>query len=196
MNQKAPHNGRIQKYGLRTLLLGAVVGAQTVLVTAPAQAITDVFPGGSGLNILATQGKTNNIVISREGDSFVIRDSGDTISGFAGCATVGDSARCPTAGISSIIVDGQNRNDTITMDPGLGTRGQLFGGAGRDRLSAGSGNDTLNGGGDRDRLSGGNGNDTLNGGPGRDILDGGPGFDTCNGGPGVDTIINCEVTQS
>jgi Ca2+-binding RTX toxin-like protein len=154
---------------LRTLVLGAVVGAQTVLVTAPAQAITDVFPGGSGLNILATQGKINNIVISREGDSFVIRDSGDTISGFAGCATVGDSARCPTTGISSIIVGGQNRNDTITMVPGLGTRGQLFGGAGRNRLSAGSGNDTLNG---------------------------GPDSGTCNGGPGVDTIINCEVTQS
>jgi Ca2+-binding RTX toxin-like protein len=207
MNQTAPRHGRIQKYGLRTFMLGAVVSAQTVLVTTPAQATTDVFPN---VNVLAAQGKTNNITISLEGDFLVIRDSGDTILGSAGCATAGDSARCPAAGVPSIVVGGESGNDKIRMDPSVGIRGQLFGDSGRDRLFGGNGNDTLQGGSgdddlfggngddalqggsDDDKLDGGLGNDTLRGGPGKDILRGGPGFDTCFRTP-RDSTNNCEV---
>jgi Ca2+-binding RTX toxin-like protein len=73
----------------------------------------------------------------------------------------------------------------------------LAGGAGRDRLIGRAGDDILEGGAGRDRLTGGAGDDTLVGGAGRarlvggagdDILEGGAGRDRLAGGAGDDTL--------
>ena len=66
---------------------------------------------------------------------------------------------------------------------------QLYGLAGDDTLDSGDGNDFLLGASGRDSLVGGNGNDVLRGqGFSGDRLIGGPGVDLLDGGAGADII--------
>jgi Ca2+-binding RTX toxin-like protein len=102
----------------------------------------------------------------------------------------------------SLIVNGSNANDTITLS-GLTTLGSatlsVFGGAGNDLLDASAltsrvllsgdnGDDTLRGGSNADTLLGGANNDNLDGGGGNDELQGGTGADFALGGDGNDFI--------
>jgi len=115
----------------------------------------------------------------------------------------------PTVANTSVIeVFGNGGNDTITVDEANGAlpAAHLFGGAGNDVLTGGSGNDllfngtgndTLNGKGGDDLLFDGAGNDVLIGGTGsemfgeagndRMIWNPGDGSDLMEGGDGVDT---------
>ena len=92
---------------------------------------------------------------------------------------------CPSAGITALVLEGRDLDDTIALS-GVATAATLSGGGGDDVLTGGDGVDTLNAGADADRLDGGAGNDTLNGDPGDDALVGGLGNDTFNGGTGTD----------
>lgn len=76
--------------------------------------------------------------------------------------------------------------------------GQVFGGAGADRLLGndagerflgGAGADLVRGGRGADVLRGGGGNDAIFGGAGRDLIDGGAGDDMLTGGPGPDRYL-------
>jgi Ca2+-binding RTX toxin-like protein len=73
----------------------------------------------------------------------------------------------------------------------------VLAGTGNDRVSGGSGNDTIDGGDGNDRLSGNSGNDVILDGAGNDRIDGGSGNDLIiagngrdyyDGGSGFDTI--------
>lgn len=94
-----------------------------------------------------------------------------------------------------LTVSGHDGHDTLTI--GDNVEGAidvtLDGGAGDDRLIAGSGHtstDTiLNGGAGDDFLQGGSGDDHLNGGAGEDTFVGGIGDDAIDGGDGFDTIL-------
>ncbi len=106
----------------------------------------------------------------------------------------------------SVVIDGGDGNDSITVATSVQHGVQLLGGdgndslfggsgddtadggAGRDDLRGGAGNDLLRGGDDNDTLSGGNGDDTLGGGAGHDRLNGGNGNDAMSGGDGNDSI--------
>lgn len=101
------------------------------------------------------------------------------------------------AGITEIVADGGDGNDTIKIDLRLTQPVTLHGGAGNDTLTAGGGPATLNGddGDDElfgtahaDKLYGGAGNDTLHGYAGDDILSGNSGDDTLFGGKGEDNL--------
>ena len=86
---------------------------------------------------------------------------------------------------------GQGGNDTITLDESNGAlpAAQLFGGAGNDVLTGGSGADLLFGGAGNDTLLGKGGNDLLFGGAGNDVLTGGDGDDQVFGEGGNDRMI-------
>ena len=88
----------------------------------------------------------------------------------------------------SVVIDGGDGNDSITVATSVQHGVQLFGGDGNDSLFGGSGNDTADGGAGRDDLRGGAGNDLLRGGDDNDTLSGGNGDDTLGGGAGHDRL--------
>src|ERR1700747_2556376 len=154
-------------------------------------AIKATFFSSAGILSEVGDGVDNTIVTSRDaaGQLFV---NGGAVPIAGGQATV--------ANTSTIQVFGQGGNDTIALDESNGTlpAAQLFGGAGNDTLTGGSGDDQLFGGAGNDTLLGKGGNDTLVGGAGDDQVFGeagndrmiwnpGDGSDLFEGGDGVDT---------
>ena len=116
----------------------------------------------------------------------------------APCPILGGQAT--VANTSLIQVFGQSGDDTITLNEANGAlpAARLFGGAGNDTLTGGSGadqlfgqsgNDTLLGKGGTDLLFGGDGNDTLTGGDGDDQVFGEAGNDRMIWNPGDDTDL-------
>src|SRR5262249_17600149 len=124
----------------------------------------------------------DTIVMSRDAAGQILVNGGAVpIAG--GQATVANTAL--------IQVFGQGGNDTITLDESNGAlpAAQLFGGAGNDVLTGGSGADLLFGGAGNDTLLGKGGNDLLFGGAGNDVLTGGDGDDQVFGEGGNDRMI-------
>jgi Ca2+-binding RTX toxin-like protein len=124
----------------------------------------------------------NNIVVSRNAAGEILVNGG-AVSVIGTTPTV--------ANISLIQVFGQGGNDTLTINEvnGAMPAANLFGGAGNDVLTGGSGNDLLFGQADNDVLNGKGGADLLFGGAGNDILTGGDGDDQMFGEAGDDRMI-------
>src|SRR6266446_1989860 len=145
-------------------------------------AIKATFFPTAGLLSELGDGVDNTIVTSRDaaGQLFV---NGGAVPINGGKATV--------ANTSTIQVFGQGGNDTIALDESNGAlpAAQLFGGAGNDTLTGGSGADQLFGGAGNDTLLGKGGNDLLFGGAGNDTLIGGDGDDQVFGEGGNDRMI-------
>ena len=139
-------------------------------------AIKATFFPTAGLLSELGDGVDNTIVTSRDaaGQLFV---NGGAVPINGGQATV--------ANTSTIQVFGQGGNDTIALDESNGAlpAAQLFGGAGNDTLTGGSGADQLFGGAGNDTLLGKGGNDLLFGGAGNDTLIGGTGATRCSAKP-------------
>jgi Ca2+-binding RTX toxin-like protein len=130
----------------------------------------------------------NTITISRDAAGNIL-SNGVPIPG----ATVANTAL--------IRVFGRGGDDVITLNEANGAlpAAVLFGGAGSDTLTGGSGNDLLFGGTDHDTLLGKGGFDLLFGGAGNDTLNGGDADDQAFGeadndrfvwNPGDDTDLN------
>jgi RTX calcium-binding nonapeptide repeat (4 copies) len=155
-------------------------------------AIKATFSPNAGLLSVDGDRVGNTITTSRDAAGNILVNGGAVpIDG--GQATIGNTA--------DIQVTGQAGNDTIALDETNGAlpAAKLFGGAGNDALTGGSGadqlfgdagDDTLNGKGGADQLFGGAGNDTLIGGQGNDQLFGGAGNDlfVWNPGDGSDVV--------
>jgi Ca2+-binding RTX toxin-like protein len=162
----------------------------------------DTLDGSTGDNLLFQDGNNvttgvvtifgnasdNTIVISRDAAGAIL-SNGVAIPG----ATVANTAL--------IRVFGMGGNDTITFSEASGAlpAAMLFGGAGNDVLTGGSGgdflfggigNDTLLGKGGFDFLFGGADNDTLTGGDADDQVFGEAGADRMIWNPGDDTDLN------
>src|SRR5258705_13339167 len=131
-------------------------------------AIKAAFFPTAGLLSELGDGVDNTIVTSRDaaGQLFV---NGGAVPINGGQATV--------ANTSTIQVFGQGGNDTIALDESNGAlpAAQLFGGAGNDTLTGGSGGDLLFGQAGNDTLLGKGGNDLLFCGSGKHVLNGGHG---------------------
>ncbi len=127
-------------------------------------------------------GLDNNIVISRNAAGNLLVNGG-AVAIRGGTATV--------ANTSLIQVFGLPGNDTIALDESNGALpvAQLFGGAGNDTLTGGSGADQLFGQGGNDTLLGKGGDDLLFGSDGNDTLTGGAGTDQVFGQSGDDRIV-------
>jgi Ca2+-binding RTX toxin-like protein len=124
------------------------------------------------------------------------RDSFGQLFGNAGALPV--SGGSPTVANTDLIRGfGNAGNDVITLDETNGPlpAARLFGGAGNDTLTGGSGNDDLRGDAGDDILSGLGGNDSLLGGAGDDALTGGSGDDTLIGGAGNDFVDGDQGTD-
>ena len=153
-------------------------------------AVNAMFSGG----ILTVTGdaQDNTIEVSRNAAGALLVNGG-AVSIKGGSPTV--------ANTSLIQVFGNNGHDVLTLNETLGAlpKANLFGGAGNDTLTGGSGNDqlfgqkgndTLLGKGGVDFLFGGAGNDTLVGGDADDLVFGEGGNDKMVWNPGDDTDLN------
>ncbi|MFO0797605.1 MAG: calcium-binding protein [Gemmataceae bacterium] len=134
----------------------------------------------------------NTITVSRDAAGKVLVNGG-AVAVVGGTATV--------ANTSLIQVFGQGGSDSIALNEANGAlpRANLFGGAGNDVLTGGSGadmlfgqagNDTLLGKGGADFLFGGADNDTMTGGDADDQVFGEAGNDRMVWNPGDDTDLN------
>jgi Ca2+-binding RTX toxin-like protein len=162
-------------------------------------AVIATFSGGQ-LSVFGDN-LDNTITVSRNAAGQILVNGG-AVAVVGGTATVANTAL--------IQVFGQGGNDVITLSETNGAlpRANLFGGAGNDVLTGGSGadmlfgqagNDTLLGKGGTDFLFGGSENDALTGGTGDDQVFGeagddrmiwnpGEGTDLNEGGAGIDTV--------
>ena len=145
-------------------------------------ATTATFSAGSDLLTEFGDTADNSIVTSRNGAGRILVNNG----------AVPITGGTPTVANTNLIeAFGQDGNDTIALDETNGAlpAAQLFGGAGNDTLTGGSGADLLFGQTGADILNGGGGNDLLFGGDDNDILTGGPGNDQVFGQRGNDMMI-------
>jgi Ca2+-binding RTX toxin-like protein len=146
-------------------------------------AITASFSPGSG-GILAITGddNANVIIVSRNvaGQLFV---NGGAVAISGGSATI--------ANTGTIKVFARAGNDTVTLDETNGAlpKAHLFGDAGNDILTGGSGKDSLFGAAGGDQLFGKGANDTMFGSADGDRLVGGTGDDEAFGESGNDRMV-------
>jgi Ca2+-binding RTX toxin-like protein len=124
----------------------------------------------------------NTIITSRNAAGTILVNGG-AVQVKGGTPTVANTAL--------IQVFGQGGNDTLMLDEANGAlpRANMFGGAGNDIVSGGSGGDMLFGQSGDDVLSGRGGFDQLYGGSENDVLIGGDGDDLMFGESGNDRMI-------
>jgi len=135
--------------------------------------ITSVFNSIAGQLTTFGDAQDNNIEFGRDAAGVILVNDGAV-------ATLGGT---PTVANTSLIqAFGQGGNDVITLNESTGAlpNANLFGGAGNDVLTGGSGSD---------QLFGQDGNDTLLGKSGFDLLFGGDGNDTLTGGDADDQMF-------
>jgi Ca2+-binding RTX toxin-like protein len=184
----------------RNLAIGCT-GALAVAVCGVAGAAqadantTSVWKDGNTLRVSADYNVQNEILLGRNATDFFVTDFLDTVSPGAGCTAVvppnPNMVRCSAAGITHVLVETRDRDDTVDVSQG-DTPATIRGGSGADtlmgssyddRIEGGSGNDPmLNGDAGRDRTFGGSGDDELNTGDGDDYGEGGDGHDILRGG--------------
>src|SRR5262249_34984068 len=157
----------------RRLLAGiALATAAFAFVTAQASAATTASFGNGVLSVVGDAGN-NTIVISRDAAGRILLNGG-AIAVTGGTPTVANTAQIQVSGLGG--------NDSISLDEANGAlpAAHLFGGAGNDTLTGGSG---------ADQLFGQTGNDTLLGKGGADFLFGGGDNDTLTGGDADDQVF-------
>jgi Ca2+-binding RTX toxin-like protein len=191
-------------------LVTGVVALTLGLIGAPATLASTVTVTGDTLRVTETGDEENKILVHFDGGGnlYSVNDSESALTVAGTCAAVGDghTAICPAAGIHTISVDSDARDDSITLDstiPDTVTE-RLAGGSGNDGISGAGGPGTISGESGNDTISGhgtvdgGSGSDTvtgtagaedIRGGSGRDLLNGGPGPDDIDGGSGMDTLL-------
>ncbi len=176
----------------RRLLVGTVIGAGAIVATSLSASAAVTASFSNGVLSVFGDGLDNSIAISRNAAGGILVNGG-AVTTTGGTPTV--------ANTSLIQVFGQSGNDTLTLNEAGGAlpRANLFGGAGNDVLTGGSGNDllfgqagndTLLGKGGFDFLFGSTENDTLTGGDADDQVFGESGNDRMVWNPGDDTDLN------
>lgn len=93
------------------------------------------------------------------------------------------------SGVTAIVANLGDGNDTFTADSGLALPMTVRGGAGDDTITTGAGKDDIFGEGGRDSILAGGGGDDLYGGDEPDFLDAGDGPDKARGDGGDDRIV-------
>lgn len=154
-----------RKVLLGVSMVGVVVAATAATVTFAdaASSYTAWVSDSTHLNFVARPRTSNDVIITRSGNTFTIVDRVSIAPG-TGCSWVGRDVtrvRCQTQGApTDISVQLDDQNDSVTnatdlpayLDGGSG-EDVLLGGTGRDTLSGGPGADVMRGGGDEDLVT-------------------------------------------
>jgi Ca2+-binding RTX toxin-like protein len=156
-----------------------------------------LLSGANGtLFFTAEQGERNDVRVGTDSllgvavYTFTDADANPIQTQGAFCELVNGVGMCTAGGISSLVINVRDRDDTAQISTaGAGLVGPvtvgalMIGGRGVDVLTGGLGNDILKGNDGRDSLRGRQGADAYKGGRGRDTLQ------TLDGGQ--DTLISC-----
>ena len=145
-------------------------------------AVTATFSATAGILTVLGDSQNNTIEVSRNAAGALLVNGG-AVSVIGGTSTV--------ANTSLIQVFGLAGNDTLTLNEANGAlpRANMFGGAGNDVITGGSGADQIFGEAGNDTLLGKGGTDLLFGGEGADVLTGGDADDQAFGQGGNDRMI-------
>ncbi|MEV4351924.1 calcium-binding protein [Actinoplanes sp. NPDC049596] len=182
-------------------VVGAVGVSGVAWLAMPAEAATGgiVSVSGNRVTYTAAAKRTNQVIVTRSGNTIVVDDTTTAIKAGSGCGAVsGDKTKIRCAlkvapgRIVVSLLDGNdsflNKTDVaVTVAGGTGND-RIYGGSKADSLQGNDGNDAIWGQGGADNLVGGNGNDAIAGGDGDDVLDGANGNDRLLGGNGDDII--------
>ena len=183
---------------IRHALVGAALAAATTgahaLVAEPAFAIgpATVTKSGTVLTLTASPGTQDTIRIHEEVTTFSMRDlSGLRAGAGSGCTGTGTGTGdliCSKAGISRVVVNAGDFDDTIGIGaPATSTvTYEAFGDAGNDAFALNTPHSIEHGGGGNDFLA-----NTSFQFPA--TLDGVNGTDRCARGTTRDVLINCEI---
>src|SRR3954471_9088251 len=167
----------------KKVMAAAVLAAGVMAGTATsAQAAVTSTLSAQGVLSINGDALDNNIVVSRNAAGQILVNGGAV-------AVVGGT---PTVANTTLIqVFGLGGNDVLALSElnGALPKANLFGGAGNDVLTGGSGTDQLFGQAGNDTLLGKGGNDLLFGGADNDTLTGGDGDDQAFGEAGNDRMI-------
>jgi Ca2+-binding RTX toxin-like protein len=165
-----------------------------VLLWAPPALASTATVTGDTVKVTETGDETNDVRVTYASgtDLYKVTDTAN-ITPAGTCAAVdAHTVTCPGAGIKTVTVDTDARDDTIALDPPTiptTVKGNLMGGGGFDTLSGSNGPGTLDGESGNDLVIGGTGADSVKGGGGRDIVNGGDGPDDIAGGNNIDTLV-------
>ena len=181
----------IRRFVVAIVAAAAVAIGFGVVAEQAQAAVTASFLANGTLSVFGDS-LDNTIIISRDAAGKILVNGG-AVAVQGGTPTVANTAL--------IQVFGQGGSDTITLSEVNGAlpAAFLFGGAGNETLTGGSGkdmlfgqagNDTLLGKGGNDSLFGGADNDTLTGGDADDQVFGESGNDRMIWNPGDDTDLN------
>jgi len=193
---------------LRRTAAAIAVSTAALGIAASAASAGELSASGSVVTYQAYAGETNHVTVSQAGSDVTVSDTAGVDLG-VGCT--GNPRHCELAGVSKVIVNLGNGNDSLSasaVDSPMEVDGDagddtilagaandvVYGSTGDDTLSGSLGNDHLLGNTGDDRLNGNAGNDTLEGGDGNDTLDGGAGVDKSYGNAGSDVITSVDNT--
>ncbi|MDA0160813.1 hypothetical protein OM076_11105 [Solirubrobacter ginsenosidimutans] len=164
-----------------TMTAALLGGDDTATASAAATGADQVgVDGGEGTDTATYNGTPDD-------DQIGIARNGTNVAAFATDAPIMN-----VAAVESLLVKGNNGNDSLVGQNGIGTLTSLTvdGGNGDDTVRGGDGADTLQGGAGNDLVDGNIGVDTVHGGSGNDHLqwDPGDGSDIVEGDGGTDTL--------
>ncbi len=176
------------------MALGAALFAALVLALPAAAEAAVMQRAGPTIFYTAGQGERNDVRVSLDtllGQTvYTFTDDDATPIGTGGqlCDLVNGVGMCSFPGVTSIVVNARDKDDTVT----IGTSSPLGPVLTANTLIGGRGVDVLIGGTGADRLKGNNGRDSLRGRKGADVYKGGRGSDTLQTLDGIrDTKILC-----
>ena len=141
-----------------------------VACSKPTMAFTSIFDGPGADQVMGGNGSDQIVAEPTP-------DAGDQYSGGVGLDELSYASRAGAVSVTqnNVADDGApGENDRVASDI--------------ERITTGSGPDTLTGGSLRNILDAGGGNNTVSGGPGNDIMTAGTGTDEFHGGPGFDSV--------
>ncbi|HKH31166.1 MAG TPA: hypothetical protein VKA45_08950, partial [Gaiellaceae bacterium] len=180
--------------------LVTALAASFAATAVPAQAAVSSASINDLTATLNLDGAADNVTVSVSGGLLVHgQTTGGLASGKDWDSGTDDDQTVPADGTRTVIVNGGDGNDAVTVlakDSEIASVG-LNGGNDDDVLTGADSNDTLNGDAGNDRLVGAKGLDVMNGGAGNDTLvwNNGDGSDTINGDAGNDaTEVNGNAT--
>jgi Ca2+-binding RTX toxin-like protein len=168
---------RLGTTAVRAAVATVVVGATIVVAAAPAYAAdSDLDVVGTTIHYTADAGVTNDLTITRAGDTDLFVDVGGDpiVSADPACSypVVGDTTRmqCVVAGLTTVSVSLGDLDDIVRHR--TDRVAYLYGGSGADTLHLGGRAGVAS------FAYGNSGNDTIASGPGDDVISGSTGTDT------------------